>query len=185
MQRLLALVICALMIPACDFIYDDEDDPRLAYLPSPGNLSTVTPGGRIVRYDPLGSETAGYCTLAEVLVAVDAECDAFEAVHPDAAGTTFRVPILLHDDYVYFVPFANGYPSGSWAAGDTDMTTYVRAAIWTRVETAYDPRPAWIVRDPGTSFGTFYSVWRHTARPFVPALQHEFGHVAYGPAYGH
>jgi hypothetical protein len=162
-----------------------DDDPRLAYLPSPCPFSTVTPKGRIVRYpsEPLASEVAGYSTLAEILLAIDTECDAFEVAHPDVAGTTFRVPILLHDDYVYWVP--NGYPNGSWAAGDTDMTTYVRVTIWTRVETAVDPSPAWIVRAPGFSFGTTYTAWRHTDRPFVPALQHEFGHVAYGPGYQH
>lgn len=185
MKRFFALL--ATLSLSCDGWMDSEDDPRLAYLPSPCPFSTVTPGGRVVNYpaDPLASEAAGFSSLAEILLAIDAEGDAFELAHPDVAGTTFRVPVMLHDDYVYFVPMANGYPQGSFAAGDTDMSTYVRSVIWTRVETNYDPRPAWIVRDPSYSFGTLYTVWRHTDRPFVPALQHEWGHLAYGPGYQH
>ena len=183
-----SLILASLaLLGGCDGWMDSENDPRLAYLPSPCPFATVTPSGRVVRYpaEPLNSEAAGFSTLSEILLAIDAECDAFDVTTPDVVRVTCRAPILLHADYPYFVPMAGGFPQGSFAAGDTDMTTYVRVAIWTRVETSADPSPAWIVRAPGWSFGVEYTVWRHTDRPFVPALQHEFGHVAYGPGYGH
>lgn len=141
-------------------------------------FAAYTPSGILVKYDPLGSVAAGYLSYDELWAAVDREYDAFIAAHPDAAWVR-AIPCLFFDDYVYWVDLAG------WAAGDTDGFSYIRTAIWSRGIDYSDPGDVWIKRSPDANYGTKYDYWRFTDRPLVPTIQHELGHVAYGPTSGH
>ena len=172
------LTAALLLLVGCTDFYDDGDDPRDAFAPHVCSSYRLTPAGHSVCNDPKGSVAAGYVTEAEIDTAVDTIMENFYLEFPSVRGLTR--PIGIHDDYVYWVKQA-----GSFAAGDTDGVTYVRAALWTRMESAGDPGDCWIKRSPDEYFGTYYTVWRSTQHPLLPALRHEMGHVAFGLGFEH
>lgn len=167
MRNLLLLLIPTALLGCVE----PKDDPRLAYAPHSAGAWTLTPGGITRDAGPFASVERGYLTDDEIDAALDAARADFVARFPEFA----HVSPLVHltDDYVFFAQ------NEGWAAGmHLDGNIYL--ALYTRSKSVEHPGDFYIVRPPGDSFGTWYDYHRYTAKPLVPAYQHEALHAAIG-----
>lgn len=155
---------------------DHDKDPWLQHQPT---AWTTTPAGHVRDAGPFPSVEGGWVSDAEIDKAIDDEFARFAAAFPELAAP--NVPVTLNDDYAMWVSFSRTGNSGAWAAGtETTGVGNVGVVLWSRLESAGDPGPAFIVRPPGDYWGVRYSNWRRTDWPIVPALAHELLHACIG-----
>jgi hypothetical protein len=168
-MRYLLLLIPTCLLGGC---LDREDDPREAYAPHMATSWTVTAGGVTRDAGPFQSVEKGYLASEDIDLALDLARQDFCTKFPEYAWVN---PLVhLTDDYVFWVT------SAGWAAGQHLGNNQISLAIWSRISTEKHPGDHFIVRPPGDSFGTYYTVYRHTGLKLIPAYQHECLHVAIG-----
>lgn len=178
MFRRLALILIVptlLLGNGCHHGKSHEKDAWLQHQPT---AWTTTPAGHTRDAGPFPSVAAGYVSDAEIDKAVDAEFDRFATLFPEFGVP--QMPVTINDDYAMWIPMGAGN-QGAWAAGvETTGQGNIGVCLWSRVETAEDPGPAFISRPPGVYWGVNYTTWRHTDWPIVPAIAHELLHVCIG-----
>ncbi len=178
MKKLLAALVLASSISSIGCAVK-RDTTRLEWYPHSPSSYVTTPAGHKRDAGPFKSVQAGLVTEAQIDAAVDAGFENFGKIFPNYAGKIGNPPVAINDDYVLFVP---GQGEQAWASGVEGLPSkdgHITVCLWSRKETpAAPPVAVFIVRPPGNYWGVFYSSYRWTSPPLVPALEHELLHIA-------
>ena len=123
-----------------------------------GPLRTTAGGFRVSAsdFDPVED--------VDIDAAIETQFEILLAKNPDLNAGAARevlkgIPIQIKNSFKFQVITSTGYV---WVTGDTDARSYIRVALYSF--------------DPATGSGS---------APYLPALNHEWGHVFFGPGYEH
>lgn len=182
-RAIFVLALLGILAPCCDNPFDKNvdhsHDPWLQHKVAAWH---VTPGGHVRDAGPFASVDGAWIKDTDIDQATDAAYARYAALFPEYPVSDH--PFSINDDYVMWAsPYKNG-ADGVWAAGDEFVGGgQIGVTMFTRMESATDPSPQFIVRPPGfDQWGTYHVNYRYTTGPLVPALEHELLHAAIGDA---